>query len=86
MENPFDSIAIQLQDIKERLDYISTIPPPKGVEVITQDELCKRLGLSKPTVIRWGKKGKIPSLKIGKSVRYNWYSVVQAIEKNNSKI
>ena len=80
--NPFDSLLVQLQEIRDKLDYISAIPPPKGVEVITQNELCKRLGLSKPTVIRWAKKGKIPSLKIGKSVRYNWYSVIDALQKS----
>jgi len=83
--NPYEMLTKQLQEISERLDYISTIPPPIGVEIITQVELCKRLGLSKPTVIRWAKKGKIPSLRIGKSIRYNWYSVIEALEKQRDK-
>jgi hypothetical protein len=32
-----------------------------------------------------GKKGKIPSLKIGKSIRYNWHSVIEAIDNQSNK-
>lgn len=86
MENPFLSIENLLQELLAKMNCLSTIPPPKLVEIISQDELCKRLGISKPTVIRWVKKGKIPEFKIGNSIRYNWHSVIDALENNkNSK-
>jgi excisionase family DNA binding protein len=80
MLNPFEVINQQLKDILERLNNISANPPPQVTEIITQDELCKRLMISKPTVIRWVKKKKIPSIRLGRSVRFNWQSVINALE------
>jgi excisionase family DNA binding protein len=50
-------------------------------EIIDTSELCKRLAISEPSVIKWRRKKKIPFLRIGSSVRYNWPAVVRAIEK-----
>jgi excisionase family DNA binding protein len=43
-------------------------------------ELCRFLGISEPTCIRWRKKGKIPFLKVGGSIRYDKAAVIAAIE------
>jgi excisionase family DNA binding protein len=80
MENPFYQISIQLQEIQDKLNCICINSPPVSQEIITQDELCKRLMISKPTVIRWVKKKKIPVIKIGGLVRYNYPSVINALE------
>ncbi len=80
MCNQFESISQILNDILERLSNLSANPPPQTVEIITQDELCKRLMISKPTVIRWVKMKKVPSIRIGRSVRFNWQSVINALE------
>ena len=56
------------------------VESPK-VEIINRDELCKRLAITEPTVIRWEKKGKIPALRIGSNVRYNWSQVIKSLEK-----
>lgn len=85
MLNPFEAISQQLQNILERLNNISANPPPGTFEIITQDELSKRLMISKPTLIRWVKKKKIPVIKIGKSVRFNWQSVIEALESRENK-
>jgi excisionase family DNA binding protein len=50
-------------------------------EIIDRGELCKRLGISEPTAIRWEQKKKIPCFRIGSSVRYNWQKVLQSLEK-----
>jgi excisionase family DNA binding protein len=81
MENPFLSIENLLQELLAKMNSLSTIPPPRSIEIITQQELSNRLGISKPTIIRWVKKGKIPELRFGTSRRYNWYSVIDALEK-----
>lgn len=66
------------------LDY-RTLPSKKPEPIIIdRDELCKRLNIAEPTAIRWEKKGRIPSIRIGSSVRYNWISVVAALEKSHS--
>jgi len=51
------------------------------LEIIDRDELCKRLAITEPTAIRWEKKGKIPTLRIGSCVRYNWQMVIQSLSK-----
>jgi predicted DNA-binding transcriptional regulator AlpA len=82
MENPFESILSELAEIKEALQIKSKVVE-KPVEVIDREELQRRLGLSEPTVIRYEKKGKIPAIRIGPNVRYNWAAVVAALEKNS---
>lgn len=54
----------------------------KKEEIIDRAELCKRLSITEPTAIRYERKGKIPSLRIGDSVRYNWPAVIEALESN----
>jgi excisionase family DNA binding protein len=41
--------------------------------------------ISKPTLIRWVKKKKIPVIRIGDLVRYNYYKVINALEEQNIK-
>lgn len=53
---------------------------PEQKEIISTEELCKRLDITEPTCIRWRKKGKIPFLSIGSSIRYEWNTVVKALE------
>lgn len=55
------------------------------VEIIDTRELCSRLGITEPTVIRWRKKGKIPFIQIGSSVRFNYHKVLEALETTNKR-
>ena len=75
--NPFEILREEIQDLKRLLSQTGKISP----EIIDRPELRKRLNLTEPTVIRWEKKGKIPSIRIGSCVRYNWPEVVKALEK-----
>jgi excisionase family DNA binding protein len=86
MDNPFYQISIQLQEIQNKLNGFNINSPPDKLEIITQDELCKRLMISKPTVIRLVKKKKIPEIRIGSLVRYNYQSVIKALENGQNKI
>ena len=52
----------------------------KKPEIIGREELCKRLNVTEPTVIRWEKKGKIPRLEIGTAIRYDWNRVVDSLQ------
>lgn len=54
-------------------------------EIINREELCKRLSITRPTVIRWERKGTIPCFRIGSNVRYNWKSVIEALEKQKTR-
>ena len=81
----FDLLMAGIKTILEKLHNISANPPPQVIEIITQDELCKRLMISKPTIIRWVKKKKIPTIRIGRSVRFNWQSVIEELESQKNK-
>ena len=79
MSNPFEDILTQLGEIKETISVIRSAPTSQ-IEIIDRKELLKRLAITEPTAIRWGKRGSIPEIHIGSNVRYNWHSVVEALE------
>lgn len=81
MYNPFDVLIERFDRLEEKLIISNSNPLPTiQAEIINRDELCKRLDITEPTAIRWEKKGKIPSLRIGSNVRYNWQKVIEALE------
>lgn len=83
--NPFDEILTELAEIKSQL----TRPQPTTTndEIIDRAELQRRLGVTEPTLIRYGRKGIIPELRLGANVRYNWPDVIEALSnrKNTKK-
>ena len=88
MTNPFEEITSRLERIESLLNNEqAALPIIRQIEKpITTAELCSFLGITEPTVIRLRKRGKIPFLQIGGSIRYDKAGVVQALEKNsNSK-
>jgi excisionase family DNA binding protein len=81
MINPFEEILNELKDLKDSVSALHQVATQQDqIEVIDRNELCKRLSITEPTVIRWEKKGKIPALKVGSSIRYNWPAVIKALE------
>ena len=58
------------------------LPKP---EILTGEELCKKLGITIQSVIRWRHKGKIPFLRIGSSIRYDFNKVLEALEVGKKK-
>ncbi|HSZ87365.1 MAG TPA: hypothetical protein VK787_15135 [Puia sp.] len=55
---------------------------PAKEEIINRKELSKRLDITEPTIIRWERKKKIPVMRIGSAIRYNWKAVIKSLEKN----
>ena len=54
-------------------------------DIITGEELCKKLDVTIQTLIRWRQKGKIPYLQLGSSIRYDLNKVLDAIEVGKKK-
>lgn len=79
LANPFEIILQQLAEIKEALPKPGEDREP--IEVIDRKQLMQRLSITEPTAIRWGKRGRIPELRIGSNVRYNWPEVVAALNE-----
>lgn len=78
MENPFETIQKELADIKELFAALPKQSTPP--EIISRDELLRRLDISEPTLMKYVRKGRIPEIRIGQVYRYNWPSVVMALE------
>lgn len=67
---------------------INTLPARETTPepcIINGDELCKKLGITMQTLIRWKHKGKVPYLQIGASIRYDLNKVLQALEVGGKK-
>lgn len=80
MHNPFEAILAELAELKELAKNYPQATAAPVPEIINTDELCRRLALSEPTVIQMRKRRQIPYFKAGTAVRYNWPSVVAALE------
>ena len=51
-------------------------------EVMTADGIAELLRVGRSTVYRWAAGGLIPSLRIGRTVRFRRRSVLEAVESN----
>lgn len=81
MENPFEAIQRELVELKE---MFAAIPKQtQQAEIISREELMRRLDISEPTVIKMVRKGQIPEIKIGQICRYDWSDVIETL-KNKS--
>lgn len=82
MQNPFEEIAQRLAAI-ERLLAANVQQPEQRQEeeYITEEELCKRFNITRPTVRKWSKEKRIKVLRFGTSKRYRWSEVLKKLEK-----
>lgn len=74
------SVTISLDDLREFLtelveNSIAEAQAHAEVEhpndLMTRDEVCEYLGVTKPTLHRWNKQGYLTCIKVGSKVRYN---------------
>ncbi|MCW3118661.1 MAG: hypothetical protein JWM28_2743 [Chitinophagaceae bacterium] len=84
MNNPFDVILEKLIEIEDKIAAIPQVADKKEVEIIDRTELCKRLAVAPPTLLRWERAKKIPVIRFGSNVRYNWYAVIKHLENAKS--
>jgi excisionase family DNA binding protein len=73
------NVIVSLADLREFAAEIveqctATTPATAEVEqsrdLMTRDEVCDYLGVTKPTLHRWNKSGYLTCVKIGSKVRY----------------
>lgn len=84
MDNPFELILEKLAALESKILETNS-PAHIPVEILSSDEICKRLSISEPTLISWRRKKKIPFIKIDGIIRYNFPKVVEALENGNKK-
>ena len=51
-------------------------------ELISRDELAKRLKVTVRCIINYEKKNKLKPLRLGTTIRYNWEEVIKLMSKN----
>jgi len=84
IQNNVDVVQKDVQDLKKMFASFGANTAAPAIEIIDRAELQRRLGVAEPTVIRYEKRGIIPRIEMGGSVRYNWPAVVEALS-NPSK-
>tara|TARA_Y100000813_G_scaffold148101_1_gene108591 strand:- start:305 stop:562 length:258 start_codon:yes stop_codon:yes gene_type:complete len=50
-------------------------------EILSENQLCERLNISRTTISRYRKENKIPYLKVGNNIRYEYNKVLKALER-----
>jgi hypothetical protein len=75
------TILERINSLDSKLSNISSAVGVTTNEIIDRRELCKRLDVTEPTLCKWEKELKIPSFRIGNSIRYDWGEVVIYLKK-----
>ena len=71
----------ELKHIIEDAVYKATCTQPNlEYNIITEKELSKRLGISKVTLHKYRKQGKIPFSQVGRTIRYDYKEVMETIK------
>jgi len=71
----------ELQQIIEDAVYKATCTQPNlEYNIITEKELSKRLGISKVTLHKYRKEGKIPFSQVGRTIRYDYKEVMETLK------
>jgi len=78
------NITISKEELKQIIEdavYKATCTQPNfEYNIIKEKELSKRLSISKVTLGKYRKEGKIPFSKLGRSILYDYKEVMEAIK------
>jgi len=55
-------------------------PPQSADEILDKPKLARRLDKSVRTIDAWMKRGKLPYLKVGRSVLFRWGAVLEKLD------
>ena len=82
MEEPNITISKEeLQQLIEDAIYKATCTQPNlEYNIITEKELSKRLNITKVTLHKYRKQGKIPFSQIGRTIRYDYKEVMETLK------
>jgi transcriptional regulator with XRE-family HTH domain len=72
--------SLMLEAVEFAVKNIPQREPTQEAQIITGEDLSKKLGITIQTLIRWRQKGKIPFLQIGNSIRYDLHKVLDSLE------
>ena len=70
------------QLIEDAIFKANSTQPNLKYNLITENELADRIDISKVTLHKFRKEGKIPYSKVGRTIRYNYSEVLEALKHN----
>jgi excisionase family DNA binding protein len=78
------NLTISKEELKQLIEdavYKANCTQPNlEYNIITEKELSKRLGISKVTLHKYRKQGKIPFSQVGRTIRYDYKEVMETIK------
>ena len=80
-EKNFTISKEELKQLIEDAIYKATCTQPNlEYNIITEKELSERIGISKVTLHKYRKQGKIPFSKVGRTIRYDYKEVMETLK------
>jgi predicted DNA-binding transcriptional regulator AlpA len=76
MNNQQEMAVLLLDALGKAVERINQKEENLGIDLITDEELQKRLQVSRTTLYNWRKAGIIPYRRIGNKLRYSWKAVI----------
>ena len=78
------NITISKEELKQLIEdavFKATCTQPNlEYNIITEKELSERIGISKVTLHKYRKEGKIPFSKVGRTIRYDYKEVMETLK------
>tara|TARA_B100001142_G_C13685031_1_gene403579 strand:+ start:216 stop:473 length:258 start_codon:yes stop_codon:yes gene_type:complete len=78
------NITISKEELKQLIEdavFKATCTEPNlEYNIITEKELSERIGISKVTLHKYRKEGKIPFSKVGRIIRYDYKEVMETLK------
>lgn len=89
IQNPFAILDARLSNIEGLLLELkhpeSSNQESKPKIILDTDELMQKLGITRPTLSKWRKEGRIPFIQVGSVVRYDLDKVLEALESKKRR-
>lgn len=67
--------------IESKIQSLVGLGAEQRKEIISQEELAKRLGVTVPTIVKYRSKGKIPFIVLGDRILYEFNEVITKLSK-----
>jgi hypothetical protein len=83
MNNEFESSVNLIDVINNAVKRIEEAKENEGLELISDDELRRRLKVSRTTLYNWRVTGVIPYKRIGKKLFYPWKEIIKKFNNRN---
>ncbi|MBA4301280.1 MAG: hypothetical protein C0433_14435 [Cyclobacterium sp.] len=94
MEKPFILIPIPFHQFKDEIAKLIQAQlegtqlfqkPILKQTILDTDQLMEKLGVTRPTLSKWRKEGRIPFIQVGAVVRYDLDKVLEALESKKRR-